>query len=455
MHASYAKRSTRKGPFRVLNKVLLLVLVASRNKEAQTEHQHNEHNKTMLLPQQYYALIILSVVSATLSVVCSGTIVLASCKDKTKSLYQTLIFALSLADLIGSFTTIFHPFMLPRRTREEGLLWASGNDATCSVAGFFFVSCYPLVSFFSMYLSAYFLAKVRYNAQDGVLAKKYLLPGVIVAIVLCGGLAVVGGATDSFAPRVYHNVCYFGDCEMGKDCTETFESGMSWYLGWVQVVLLVLPALISLGLTVCVYMTVRAKLIKTRKFVFGSQDQQRSNQQEKLVAVRNQALLYSLAYWNSFFWYFVYGVIGGDDTVMVEKESDPFYYTISVLVWLLFPLQGVVNFMVYTRPRYLQWRKANMSACMALQKAISIEPVGTLQHLRSTALTEAPSRSYHFPGKTAIRNSMARAFGRLSDETCTGPTTFQEDRTDPTEDPTQTNREDGTTVNAVWADEST
>ena len=268
----------------------------------------------MLSSRQYHTLVGLSMSSATLSSVCSGATILASWKGKAKSLYQTLIFGLSLVDLVGSLATILHPFMLPRQTREDGLLWASGNDATCTLAGFFFTISYPMVSFFSMFLSAYFLLKVRHNVQDRVLANKYLKPAIVLALLLCGGLAVVGSATHSFAPRVYHNVCYFGYCEVGKteECEGSFQPGLSWYLGWVQVALVMLPALVSFVLTVCVYMTVRTKLIQARRFVFGSNDQQRNHQQGKLVAVRTQALLYSLAYWNSFFWYFIYGVVGAE-----------------------------------------------------------------------------------------------------------------------------------------------
>lgn len=364
----------------------------------------------MLSPGQYYSLVLMCMASASMSLICSGAVVIATWKAQTKSLYQTLIFGLSITDLVGSFATIFHPFMLPRHTREEGLLWASGNDATCTVAGFFLVSCYPLVSFFSMFLSAYFLAKVRYNASDKDLAEKYMRPGIAVAIFLCGSLAVLGSATRSFAPRVYTNVCNFGDCEVGKldECEP--ESGMSWYLGWVQVGLFVLPSVAALTMTLCVYVTVRAKLNKGRRFVFGGGQQQQNSRNDKLVAVRNQALLYSFSYWNSFFWYFVYGVVGDGDSSMMEKQGEPFYFTIAVLVWLLVPLQGVVNFAVYTRPRYLQWRKEKLSRYMALRKAISVQPVSAIQHLRSTSVTKGSRR-------TTLRDSVARVFRGLSDET--------------------------------------
>ena len=367
-----------------------------------TDKRHHNQDQLikMISPGQYYTMVLVGMFSSALSAICSGAVVVASLKGlkNGRSVYQTLILALSTSDLVGSFTTIFHPFLMPRRTREDGMLWASGNDATCSLAGFFLVSCYPLVSFFSLYLSAYFLAKVRYNAQDRVLAKYFMWPGIVVALLLCGTLAVVGSATKSFAPRVYHDICSFGDCEMGKLDECPFESGFSWYLGWAQVALIALPALVALGFTISVYVTVRDRLNKGRRYVFGSNQQQQNYQRDKILAVRSQALWYSFAYWNSFFWYFVYGVIGGDDYLMIEKEGEPFYFAMSVLVWFFFPLQGVVNFAVYTRPRYLQWRQSNnASRCFALGKAISFQPVSATQHVRATPPTvqEQTSKSFH------------------------------------------------------------
>ena len=79
---------------------------------------------------------------------------------------------------------------------------------------------------------------------------------------------------------------------------------------------------------------------------------------------------------------------------MVEKEGEPAYFAIQLLVWILFPAQGLVNFFVYTRPRYIQWRQMHIhkGRWFAFRKAISLEPVSATAHLqRSTAETAASS----------------------------------------------------------------
>jgi hypothetical protein len=161
-----------------------------------------------------------------------------------------------------------------------------------------------------------------------------------------------------------------------EGCPDVYENNLGYYLGLTQVFLVAAPALIALGLTICVYCTVQKKLADSRAFVFvaageevgmgvsnggfrarlsrrnsssqfhvnnnnnnatsnGRRDsfsersmqpqdesgrgnlpmtervelQQRERERyrsQKLAAVRTQAILYCLAYWNSFFWYFFY-----------------------------------------------------------------------------------------------------------------------------------------------------
>ena len=368
---------------------------------------------TALPPGQYYTLVIVAMVSSVLSVAGSTVVALAARHGISDSIYQRLVLGLSLSDAIGSFMNILHPFLLPRYVRDHGLLWASGNAATCSFIGFFFTLCPCLVSFFSLYLAAYFYLKVRHNTPDRKIVQSYEKPAVITALGLCLAVSVTGSATHAFAPRIYHNVCYFGDCAIGElvvvldalnntvvgECQE-YESGLSWYLGWFQVALIVVPALTAVALTIGVYRTVHAKLKASQRFVFpGSQEEHERNaslgQDKKLLAVRTQTILYSLAYWNSFFWFLLYGILGGDDHVMVQHESDPFYFGLSVVVWTLFPLQGLINFLVYTRPRYLQWRSRYPSAgrLWVMGNCISFQPVPATVHVDSPGLSSSTSAS--------------------------------------------------------------
>jgi hypothetical protein len=69
--------------------------------------------------------------------------------------------------------------------------------------------------------------------------------------------------------------------------------------------------------------------------------------------------------------------------VLARRGAEPPFYAISVACYFFLPLQGFVNFLVYTRPRYLNWRKRHpgQSRCKALRNAMSFEPVNATDHL--------------------------------------------------------------------------
>ena len=354
----------------------------------------------MLSEAQYYTLIGVSTFSSTLSMISSGIIVISASRkpssstsaaprtsnnggNKSVSVYQRILLAMSLTDVIGSFFFLLHPFLLPRYTREFGMRLASGNFATCSLAGFFLVLCPWLVTILSLWLSLYFYMKVKYNKQerDMVNLFRYL---VTASFLVCLGLAISGLIVpQGFAPRTYHSVCSFGDCVMGKLDECNVEAGASWYLGWVNLVVFVLPAVAALCFTAGLYFTVKKKIAATRQFSFVDQNTQQ--QQDLLKATRNQAMLYALAYWNSFFWYFLYGMTGGDDLTVIDQIGEvPCLFAVQVLAWFFFPLQGFVNLVVYSRTRYLQWRQmyVHEGRWFAFRKAVSLQPVSATAQLR-------------------------------------------------------------------------
>lgn len=78
----------------------------------------------------------------------------------------------------------------------------------------------------------------------------------------------------------------------------------------------------------------------------------------------------------SFVWYFVNGILLGFDTWIRDREGEWPLYIIQVLSWTFIPSQGILNFIVYTRPVYQQWRRAmpDRSRLFALWKASKLEP---------------------------------------------------------------------------------
>ena len=341
-----------------------------------------------LSPGQYYSIVLVTIVTSLLSVIGSTFVAVASKQASKKSIYQRLVLGLSIGDAISSFSFILHPFMLPREMRDYGLLWASGNSTTCAIIGFIFVSAPVTVSFYSMYISLYFYLKVAHNYSDTKLERSFEIPARYLAVFLPLTIAILGAASGAFAPRVYHNVCSFGDCEIGKvNATCDEEKGWEWWVGWSQALLVILPGLAALIFTVLVYCSVRSRLRAGNRFSFGNHDSVQKKQH--MAAVRTQAILYAMAYWNSFFWLLMFGAVAQDDESLAEKEGSTGLFVLQIIFWIFYPLQGLINLLVYSRPRYLQWRKSNpnKSSLYCWRKAISFKPVKATAHIPESSAT--------------------------------------------------------------------
>lgn len=160
-----------------------------------------------------YAIVTAVLVSAAFLSLAGSVAVIVASRKNLQSTYQRLIFAVSAADAMSSLSLMIHPFLMPRGTPT--LLWASGNEASCAVAGFFFTVCKSTVSVYSAALSIFFFCKVRYNL-NGASFTKFLIPVHILAVFVPTILATWGVATKSYAPRGFIRLCALGDCRIGQ-----------------------------------------------------------------------------------------------------------------------------------------------------------------------------------------------------------------------------------------------
>lgn len=87
----------------------------------------------------------------------------------------------------------------------------------------------------------------------------------------------------------------------------------------------------------------------------------RRDRLRKEQAVAMQAVLYSLVYLNSFIWPFlIFAINESVDTQ--EREGEPGLFTLQLLAWILFPLQGGFNCIVYLNPQWRRWRAIHPNA---------------------------------------------------------------------------------------------
>jgi len=108
---------------------------------------------------QQLALVVLPKVAGLVSFVGSGLIVASVLKSKKKRshTYHRLLFGISCVDMSSSFWLGLSTWPIPE---ETGLLWAAGNQQTCSLQGFF-TQFGITSSFYNASLSLYFLPVIR------------------------------------------------------------------------------------------------------------------------------------------------------------------------------------------------------------------------------------------------------------------------------------------------------
>lgn len=104
-----------------------------------------------------------------------------------------------------------------------------------------------------------------------------------------------------------------------------------------------------------------------------------------------QCICYTGAIINLLFWFGVDPALkghyhrigtldGSTQTDLVELlRDDTGYLCFMILLWMLFPLQGLYNWIIYLRPRLVRWKDAHpeLSWCGAYQQVLSGKPVPT------------------------------------------------------------------------------
>jgi hypothetical protein len=86
-------------------------------------------------------------------------------------------------------------------------------------------------------------------------------------------------------------------------------------------------------------------------------------QTRRIQEIARQAVWYAVAYMAGLLIVLAANIIDGvymdendPDTSLEDLGQQPLYYTIIFLIWLVFPLQGFFNGIIYIRPRLVRWK---------------------------------------------------------------------------------------------------
>jgi len=332
-------------------------------------------------------LYTMAIGTGSISFIASATItiMIIKHKDGLSNPFQRLVFGLSAMDVAQSLAMILSPFSLPRDV--EGVLWSTGSTLTCEIQGFALHLGFAGVPMYMFSLTVYYLYAIKYGMSDREFSdtKEPYLHAASIIWSIIGGVAC--WFSGSFNMLQAGNVCWYTpfpfNCATNPD-VECVRGANAFAFGWIfgGSNAITLSGIIYCLVAVCRTVINQEKKTSAQTFspsveefstrvtfelsetsgkalnevtISAPMQQSFDYQSEKSVKRKKetvmQASLYVAAFVSTCFWAYIYGFL-------VTLGLDvPFFVTF--LFSLFYPLGGLLNILVYTRPTINLLRKRN------------------------------------------------------------------------------------------------
>jgi hypothetical protein len=180
-----------------------------------------------LTDDQIIIIIVGNTLTSILSIVGSSMIIYILHKTKKPSVYNRLMFGMSLFDIIQAVSLLIGPFLIPQ---YGGRKWAYGNDQTCLMVGFF-VQLGCTVPFYNISLNAFFLLSVVYGMSEAKITR-WIEPTLhCISILYPLITASVGVGLNLYSELELGVSCWIGEYPRGCDGDPDLEC-TSTLIGW-------------------------------------------------------------------------------------------------------------------------------------------------------------------------------------------------------------------------------
>ena len=266
---------------------------------------------------------------------------------RRRRVYNQLILLMSVADLVYSLAFSLTTMPLPSYD-EYGNDWkiygTAGNDATCTAQGFFLLSFGASSLFFNVSLSAYYVLVFVFEWRElpperRVFSKWTPLFALPIALGLILGVAGIP----------YYGVVFFG-CHVLRAPVVT-NNVPGWLLN-------TLPSIGSLALatllTMVVFWRVRKEdwMANTSPSSSSGHEIDNALNKERIQRIRREVVWQSVFYLSAFYTVWPLLIVVQFD----EGGGPPSKYYLYLATFVIWPIQGLLNAIVYFRPRI--WRYA-------------------------------------------------------------------------------------------------
>lgn len=354
---------------------------SSNNKSMATEAQ--------LSTEQSLGLSFAQSTAGIASILGSSSVIFISFRRRrTTRVKERLLVALGALDIVSSSGGILNPFLYP--SDDNGILHA-GNIHTCTVVGILHVFGGLGVALCNACLVLYFyFTVIRRCRQSDLRVAERCWFSIIVLLPMA--FCVAGAATRSFGPKPKFDVCYMNreypltGCREQNDC-DYGGSLLSLILARTVMGCVIIASVVGFVATYKVWAEYRRRVRASSRYLITSQQQQSYANFEE---VSRQAIRYSAAYFNMFFW-----MVLATFVEYIHGVNRTFLFCLTLFGTHMYLLQGVFNAVIYIRPLFVQWRQAMPEASFSsvLLKCYSADVSNRRSQSKGKLTTRSSSRS--------------------------------------------------------------
>ena len=315
------------------------------------QHKDEEIMDSMMdaLNERFKIFSIVQIVSASISILGSLMLLFMIFRshDKLRSTLHRLLFGLTISDLISSIAMAFASTLSP----PEHIGWNSfGNMTLCRIQGFLHFYGHIAAPLYNCSLCIYYLIEIKYTSLNshikGIEILMHLGPTMIALTFTTAIVSIYGvhpEVTNCYAGATYPFECKFNP---EIECSGDMKGRTALTITYLLLLYAFVPVTIFTSMT-AIYREVATQEVRMNQFRYSFSRRGSHSAQRNTVAARNRATAYSIAWlltWGMMFLITLMIMITGE-----EAGGTPFF--MALMHYILFPLQGLFNFIVYIYPR--------------------------------------------------------------------------------------------------------
>lgn len=291
----------------------------------------------------------------------SGTIGMPAKPVLLTSPYHRIIFGISVFDIMQSFSLLSGPFAVEAHVPQA--LWAVGNSATCKFNGFFLCLGVSLMQMYLFFYCYFCFCKVNKRMTDKDFSRKFewKMHFFIITSMVIVHLAAL--FSEVFNSSVLGQYCSYAAVPAGcrqepdifGDCDEDSAHRASLYMTFLCVIFV----LSVFGITVCMFRISWQIMATTRRTNFRRTNQMLEMQPRVQAEEvhRKQFLVQALLYVGV---HFLIYIIPLSTYFWAIRDNDYPSLMVAIIISIFYPVGGLLNILVFTRPKVLSLRRRHM-----------------------------------------------------------------------------------------------